>query len=172
MVSPKLGLSQRPSNISTGDNTTLTCRISSVTRHTTLMWTVDNVTYNTSGTFNTSRGQIVLSYSAFDSVDSCSKSSNLTILNVSMDSEGIYQCTAMNSNSASTSNVSITLPAMSSIIRNSSNSGELKKVLFIVKYISCFRISSCDRGSNNRDCKLSVYFDCIISDCISLLSTF
>jgi len=117
-------LSQHPSNIDSSDNVTLTCRVSSVTRRTTLMWTVDNVTYNTSGTFNTSRGQIVLSYSAFDSVDSCSKSSNLTILNVSMDSEGIYTCTAIDNNSTTETNVSLTLPALSSTIRSSSSSGE------------------------------------------------
>ena len=109
MVLSRLDISQRPSNLYAGDNATLTCRVSSVSRRTTLMWTVDNVIYNTSGTFNTSRGQIVLSYSAFDSVATCSLSSNLTILDVSMDSEGIYTCTAISNNSTTKSNVSLML---------------------------------------------------------------
>ena len=109
MVSPNLALSQHSSNINSSDNVTLTCRVSSATRRTTLMWIVDNVIYNTSGTFNTSRGQIVLSYSAFDSVATCSLSSNLTILDVSMDSEGIYTCTAISNNSTTKSNVSLML---------------------------------------------------------------
>jgi len=124
IVLPNLALTQPPSNLNASDNATLTCRVSSATRRTTLMWTVDNVTYNTSGTFNTSRGQIVLSYSAFDSVNSCSKSSNLTILNVSMGSAGIYTCTAIDNNSTITSNVTLTLPALSSAIQRSSSSGE------------------------------------------------
>jgi len=125
MVSPNLALSQHSSNINSSDNVTLTCRVSSATRRTTLMWIVDNVIYNTSGTFNTSRGQIVLSYSAFDSVDSCSLSSNLTVLNVSMDSEGIYTCTAISNNSTTKSNVSLALPGLSSTIQSLSSSGEL-----------------------------------------------
>jgi len=109
MVLSRLDISQHPSNLDAGDNATLSCQVSSVSRRTTLMWTVDNVTYNTSGTFNTSRGQIVLSYSAFDSVVTCSLSSNLTILNVSMDSEGIYTCTAISNNSTTKRNVSLML---------------------------------------------------------------
>ena len=132
MVSPKLALRLLPSNLDAGDNATLTCRVSSVTRRTTLMWTVDNVTYNTSGTFNTSRGQIVLSYSAFDSVVACSLSSNLTILNVSMDSEGIYTCTAIDSNSTTKRNVTLMLPALPSTIQSSSSIGEFKSYVLVM----------------------------------------
>ena len=122
VVPPVLALNQPSSNLSIGGSATLKCRISSVSRHATLAWTVDNVTYNTSGTFNTSRGQIVLSYSAFNSVDSCSKSSNLTMLNVSMDSEGIYTCTTIENNFVVKYNAS--LAVSSNTQASSSNSGE------------------------------------------------
>ena len=135
MVSLKLALRPPPSNLDAGDNGTLTCRVSSATRRTTLMWTVDNVIYNTSGTFNTSRGQIVLSYSTFDTVVSCSLSSNLTVLNVSMDSEGIYTCTAIDSNSAIKGNVSLELSPLSSIIQSSSSIGEFKSHILVIKVI-------------------------------------
>ena len=102
-----------------------------MTRHTALMWTVDNVTYDTSGTFNTSRGQIVLSFSTFDSAVTCSKSSNLTILNVSMDSEGVYSCSAIDNNSIATSNVSLALN--STIQRSSSSTSKLE--IFIAIYV-------------------------------------
>ena len=122
MVSPVIALNQPPSNLSIGGSATLKCRISSVSRHATLVWTVDNVIYNTSGTFNTSRGQIVLSYSAFDSVYSCSKSSNLTILDVSVDSEGIYTCTAIENKFIVKYNASLVVSSNTQI--SSSNSGE------------------------------------------------
>ena len=123
MVFPVVALKQHSSNLITGDSATLKCRISSVSRYAALMWTVDNVIYNTSGTFNTSRGQIVLSYSAFNSIPSCSKSSNLTILDVSMDSEGIYICTAIQNNFVVKRNVSLVVS--SNTQTSSSSSGEL-----------------------------------------------
>ena len=171
MVPPVLALNQPSSNLSIGGSATLKCRISSISRHATLVWTVDNVTYNTSGTFNTSRGQIVLSYSAFDSVVACSLSSNLTILNVSMDSEGIYTCTAIENNFVVKYNASLVVS--SNTQTSSSNSGESffqTQELVVVLY--CFRISSCDRGSNNRGYNISFSFDWIRIDGgnISILS--
>ena len=170
LISSQLALSQPPTNLVASDNTTLNCRVSSVTRHTTLMWTVDNVTYDTSGTFNTSRGQIVLSFSTFDSAVTCSKSSNLTILNVSMNSEGVYSCSAIDNNSTATSNVSLALS--STIQRSSSSRSKLFKFYSCIAELLYFRISVCDRRSHSRGGCLSVYFGWNINDYISLLSTF
>jgi len=157
-VRPLTTLSQPPSNLVAGDSTTLTCKVSSVTRYTTFMWTVDNITYNTSGTFNTSRGQIVLSYSTFDSAVTCSKSSNLTILNVSMDSEGVYSCSAIQNNYITDHNMSL---VMSSNVQTSS-SGEflfLSEGVLYILVVLCFRTSSFDRSRNySRDCNSPTSF--------------
>lgn len=80
-----------PSLFSTSDNITFLCVASAVTRNASLVWMVDSVIYNSTGVFNSSKGQLIVQHSSFDA-RVCKISSSLTVLNAQSKSQGVYIC--------------------------------------------------------------------------------
>ena len=83
--------------INMNGNVTFLCNATSITRNASLHWMVDGVTYNMTGTFTSSRGQLVVEQSAVD-IDNCKISSSLTVLNVQSNSQGVYTCSLQDNN--------------------------------------------------------------------------
>ena len=96
-TTPSFRLSELPSTINTNANVTLSCNASVVTKNASLSWIVDGVTYNTTGIYNSSRGQLMIRHSVFDA-SKCTTSSSLSILNVQSSSQGAYTCTLHDNN--------------------------------------------------------------------------
>ena len=106
---PTLVLSE--SNIN--GNVTFICDALSITRNASLHWVVDGVTYNMTGTFTSSRGQLVVEQLPVDVVN-CRISSSLTVLNVQLNSQGAYTCSLLQNNVILSRNESLTLDVESS----------------------------------------------------------
>ena len=113
---PLFILSQPPPFINVNDNITLECNAASITKNALLYWVVDGITFNTTGTFSTSRGQLMVEQSAVDTVD-CSISSSLTVLNVQLNSQGVYNCVVQDLN------VTLSMSAFIMLNVQSSNEG-------------------------------------------------
>ena len=107
---PSLVLSG-PTNIN--GNVTFICTALSITRNSSLHWVVDGVTYNMTGTFASSRGQLVVEQLPVDAVN-CRISSSLTVLNVQLNSQGVYTCSLLHNNVTLSRNESLTLDVESS----------------------------------------------------------
>ena len=107
---PTLVLSE-PTNID--GNVTFICNAAPIIRNASLYWVVDGVTYNMNGTFTSSRGQLVVEQSPVDAVI-CRISSSLTVLNVQLNSQGVYTCSLLHNNVTLSSNRSLTLNVESS----------------------------------------------------------
>ena len=86
-----------PSFINPNNNVTLQCTAQSVTQNVLLYWMVDGMPFNMTGTFSTSRGQLMVEQSAVDTVF-CSISSSITVLNVQLNSQGVYNCVVQDLN--------------------------------------------------------------------------
>ena len=78
-------------------NVTFLCNASLITRNALLHWMVDGVTFNITGTFTSSRGQLVVKQSAVDTFN-CRISSSLTVHNVQLNSQGVYTCILQDNN--------------------------------------------------------------------------
>ena len=74
---------------------------------------VNGVTYNMTGIFTSSRGQLVVEQSPVDTVN-CRISSSLTVLNVQLNSQGVYTCILLHNNVTLSSNRSLMLDVESS----------------------------------------------------------
>ena len=107
---PTLILSE-PTNIN--GIVTFICNALSITRNASLHWVVDGVTYNMTGTFASSRGQLVVEQLPVDAVN-CRISSSLTVLNVQLNSQGVYTCSLLHNNITLSRNESLTLDVESS----------------------------------------------------------
>ena len=106
-------ISQPPLNINVGDNVTLKCSASPITKNASLHWVVDGDEYNTTGIFSSSRGQLMVEEPVLDTV-SCMISSSLTIFDVQLDSQGVYTCILQDTIYTLTRNRSLTLNIESS----------------------------------------------------------
>ena len=84
--------------ISMNGNVTFLCDAFVITRNGSLHWVVDGVTYNMTGTFTSSRGQLVVEQSPVDTIN-CTISSSLTVLNDGqLNSQGVYTCNLQDNN--------------------------------------------------------------------------
>ena len=99
--------------MNTNGNVTFLCDAFSITRNGSLHWVVDGVTYNTTGTFNSSRGQLVVEHSPVDTIN-CRISSSLTVLNVQLNSQGVYTCNLQDNNVTLSRNTSLMVDVESS----------------------------------------------------------
>ena len=99
LVMPAFTLSEPPSIIFPNSNVTLQCTASAITNNASMYWVVDDVLYNTTSTseFNTSRGQLVIEQSVLNLME-CMISSSLTVFNVQMSSQGVYNCVVQDNN--------------------------------------------------------------------------
>ena len=86
-----LNYNQPSSGFNANENITLLCDASAVTKNASLSWVVDGVIYNSTGVFDSLRGQLMVEQSTL-SFNSCSISSTLTVLNTQSDSQGVYRC--------------------------------------------------------------------------------
>ena len=96
-VMPSFTLSGPRPFINVNDNVTLQCTASSITKNALLYWIVDGIPYNTTGTFSTSRGQLMVEQPLLDAVD-CRISSSLTVFNVQLNSQCVYNCVVQDIN--------------------------------------------------------------------------
>ena len=94
---PSFILSEPPPFINVNDNVTLQCIAASITKNVSLYWLVDGIPFNTTGTFSTPRGQLIVEQSAVDTMD-CSISSSLTVYNIQLNSQGVYNCVVQDLN--------------------------------------------------------------------------
>ena len=100
-------------NINVGDNVTLKCNASPITKNASLHWVVDGDEYNITGIFSSSRGQLMVEEPVLDTV-SCMISSSLTIFDVQLNSQGVYTCILQDTIYTLTRNRSLTLNTESS----------------------------------------------------------
>ena len=108
-VPPAITLISQPSvNINVGDNVTIQCTASPITKNASLHWVVEGDEYNTTGIFSSSRGRLMVEEPVLDAVE-CIISSSLTIADVQLNSQGVYICSLQDNNYTLTKNTSLTL---------------------------------------------------------------
>ena len=125
-IMASLTLSEPPLIINTNDNVTLQCTASSLTKNSSLHWIVDDVPYNMTGIFITSRGELMIDLSPLRTTD-CTIMSSLTVFNVQLNSQGVYHCVVQDNN--------FTLSMSRSILLNVESSNEGKHSYIQIKII-------------------------------------